>query len=687
MPEPIEWGSVRQIWVAPLNDPSDKTAFLIRDDAYSRSGAVFGRTLRLGDPIDTGPNSQWVQTSWGGGEEQDSWADEEMYLEGTADTTTKLGKVRLWPGWKEARTDATRKVGTFINAAGNATYGASPRLLMGEGYDWPGITGSVSTFKLYEMTSGGSVSELKAFGNPIQAISDIEQESGGSNPTIRQLVGTLNGNVWRYEPTEATKWVNEHQMGLDHIGRHAMCPYNGAVYIGSKYRLSRRTWDDDLWVPTFKKVRDHNWLNRVENLVVWNNRLWFTGRTHGFDCMLFVSEGTTSQQAFVMPGSFFCTRLVVHYGSLYIVGMRHASKQDTVRSLGEVWRYNGSSLTRIWAEEVDDGSDEHLPVWDATSWRQYLVWGRASAPSIGRPPSLMLYDAELDAIVTGPSWDIDANSDGVQVSGVTVWQDTLAASLVDLTTYSGGPDNPNGTFFMRRGGQHIANSITGSGLSSMSFAYPFTSISRKVVSSVYDGETPGEEKVWLSAKVRCKVPADTRVVVKAIFDEDETEVTLGTITYDAAQLGWRNESVSMKVAGEYVKSTTVQYVIYVENTDPTTSPLNTPEVDSLSVDFMLAPAGRSQWRVRVLANDAQVLLDDSNNPLTTRDAIVSAVEDLWSDHVPILYWDAGGSGDTPVGAGTEVMVQDFFEQSYRVSSDSEEVASELTMGLVEFGGS
>src|SRR3546814_2065034 len=60
-------------------------------------------------------------------------------------------------------------------------------------------------------------------------------------------------------------------------------------------------------------------------------------------------------------------------------------------------------------------------------------------------------------------------------------------------------------------------------------------VTRELRSSVYDADLSNERKTWMRARIRVKIPsADTSVTLKVIPDESGSEITVGTVNYDAS---------------------------------------------------------------------------------------------------------------------------------------------------------
>lgn len=681
---PIAYGSVREVWFAKLADPSTRWSFLIRDDAYSRSGAIFGRTLRLGDPVDLGPNSTWVQETWEGGRDQEEWRDRAMFVSGNADATTEPGKLRLWPGLTKLHGTTNRGITRYTLCPGATGIGADTPLYIGEG----NLAGRVDPTTATQVPPGGyqvvrynpstgTITSLKTdFPGSVNAICRMADGDAVGVTYPRLVVGLGSGQIYSHDITANTWSLEVTGKGVE---VDSMVQFNDGVYYGAGSSLWKRTKDPASGSATFTEVKRIWHALTVRGLAVWNNRLWFCAVSTGSVTEAYVSDGVTVTNAFTFPSAFEVRAVCVHYGALYFAGDT-SSGASAGSYVGQIWRYTGSSLTKVYEEGTGDDAEQHV-FWDMASWGKYLVWGRPGANSTGRYPGFMLYDAEADAILEGPSFDMDDDSLLVAPGSVHVWNNTLVGSWYDHENY-GAVNGPVLCAAVKLGGR-VRHSF--GGYSSVAFDAQPTTVERYALSSRYDGGIPGESKVWLTCRARVKVPnAANEIVVKAILDESGTEQTLSTITYNG-NTGWRTVSFPIKVSGAYLKATVIQYKVYLRNSnsaDDLNSTYN-PEVDSIEVDFMPSPRKRRAWRMRVVASEAQQRLDGSNNSLTTTTAMIDKLEELWSEQQPVLFWDAGTVGGAPGGSGTEVMLSDYVTQPYRLETGSNDLGAEVAFGLTE----
>jgi hypothetical protein len=692
----VSYGSARQVWLARLSAPNTKYPFIIRDDTYSKQGAQFGRSIRLGDPVNLGPNSAWTTTSWEGGDDQDVWSDPQMFKSGNADMNTKTGKLRMWPGWRELFYSGTRPVTGFVLGRGQMGDDLSGGPLYFGETDYFGLGYVAATsppsggFRFYKYTpAAGEVLKGNA-ANALRSISTFADPSSFNKAlfiteSAPGLTTTTGKSTYYYEVagTFSDELSSGHPVG-------AMYPHNVA-FLGK-----------DTFVLTGQQVAKLNystggWTNlhqvysgtAMGGIAVWNNRVWF-GAQHGAKAEVWVTDGISTAKAIDIPDEFNITHMHVHYGSLFISGWRAAAAEGTVSFVGVIWKYTGSTLIKLYEE--GDGIDgyDHV-IYKMCSLGPNLVWNKNGIPSeTPYRAGVKMWNAETDAIFDGPTIDCDpASTEGVMVTDVIEYDNSLVASFRDKHNY-GGSDTHPALVAQVRPENYVRNYITGPAAET-SFTYQELAEKKQhILSSVYFGEadTEAELKTWLSARVRVKIPSTySSINLYAILDEDEdSEVLVDTIAYDAGDLGWRSVDIQMKdVGGDYLQSYSIQYRVELVNSAG--YPLNStdnPMADSISIQWRPVPTRRRQWAIRCVNQDDLTLLDgEENTALPTAQEQSDLLEDLWAEGKPVLFWGPYAHGTEPATAGTEVVVNAFSAQEWRVRSDDDVVQQEVALTLVE----
>lgn len=684
----VEFGAVREVWFAPVDDPGDKDSFLIRDDAYSKREATFSRSIRLGEPVDLGPFGGWRQVNWSGGADQDSWRDDAMFSLGTADVSERKGLVKLWNGYKElfAYGDRPRRSIGLAVAGPQGQGEDSPVFTFEQNFGTPPanswvfrkflpLTGALTTIKNYTTEPRASVT-LGSLGGQYLITTfrsgDVENYNVGTGAIAVETPSVGGGYGW---------------------GHRALCNYNGDVYGGRGPHVLRRTQGVWTVVATLPDVVE------MRSFVVWNNRVWFLGLMPGGKTALYLSDGYTVQQALMLPTSGLGVSMCAHYGSLYIRTHVDVAYLGT-RARQQIWRYNGASVTLLF--EDDESDTDSNWVGNLESWGRFLVWPKHGTNKLGRQAGVWLYDAEEDAIYMGPTIPMHPDSGGVFVTCIQAWNNSLIVAFLDEHTYS-VMDYPVWLGLLNKTARHRSLNLDGSSTRDVD-KIAHTTIAplhgesfdvidtddriETILSSDFDGSLPGERKTWVKGFIKCRVPEGCQVRLVLLYDDLPEEHPIQTVTYDAS-LGdaWQSLQfpATCETHGVPESSTKVRYKLYVENLDPVAFPNNTPEVDTVGLDFMPSPSKRSQYHIRCVVDADQERLGGDPNPLATREQMVNKLTEYWESGTPVLFWEPRSDGSEPADASDArtVLVQDFLEQTYRLTSTEPETFSEVTFNLIE----
>jgi hypothetical protein len=645
----VQWGTTRQVWFAPLADVDDVDVFPIRDDAYTKQGISGGRSFRLGDKVDLGPYSTWRQTSWVGGEQQEIWRDDEMYLNGQLDTFRKNGKVKLHRALgdvdvSEARGDTAITIGRSTTVVDRHT---PVTVLCGETTYYTGGSAPSGGYRVLGAKRGVPIATFKTdLDASVMSFSPVNDSYKGS------FVGLANGKVWTHVMT-GNVWNLEHTFSSgDPVFN--IESFSNATYFACGSKVYRRTYDGSATYDLFFSPPGGKLLR---GMTVWNNRLWFCSLSYGRTATIYVSDGVYTVPAFSFPGEFEVMGMVVYAGSLYVYGSRPG--QDGTSFQGQIWRYTGSNVSLLHKQGTGLDGEDHT-IWDAVVHDDVLYWSRTGHASNDYVAGLNAYKAETDAIFTGP---IERGTETQTPYSLDIYDQTVAVAIF----------RDSGSYFLRPASQDEA--VTRS----------TSTVRRSLYSSVYDADLPNEKKTWIRARMRVKIPGeDTAAELRLVVDENGTEILVGRAEYDGND-EYRVVSFDLEAsAGVPLQSTSIQYVLYLENTTAVSGSLLNPEVDAIEVDFAPAPTKRRQWRIRCIAADASAMLDGNPNALTTAIAMEQKLESYWQTNAPVYFWDAAASGgSTPSGSPVKVILDDYMVQSYRVDTADNEVISEVTLSFYE----
>jgi hypothetical protein len=212
-----------------------------------------------------------------------------------------------------------------------------------------------------------------------------------------------------------------------------------------------------------------------------------------------------------------------------------------------------------------------------------------------------------------------------------------------------------------------------------------------VRSSVYHGtdDVKHELKTWLHARLLVKLPAaNCSVEVKVILDESGTEISLGTVDYDAGDLGWRPAVFAIQdVDTLNYQSRSIQYVVYLHNDDTANDDsVANPQVDEVHIAWKPVPTFRRTHNLRIICQDSMTDLDGGALTLDTIEEMVEYFETAYADGQPIYFRPARGTTLNEGDDFREVTIQSLQIPSYRIDSASADTQYEIGMTLVETDG-
>lgn len=708
-----EWGACREVWFATGQDPLDSTkptnyyAFLVDDSATHEQSSPVSRSLHLGDSIDTGPHSTWTQKSWIGGLGAQEWRDEQMFWHSTPGTNTVEpdGRVKLWPGWRSVFNSLVNPSGIkTIRLWGGANQAGSPLTTSFWGSDTAGV---LRRFNGY----GTSAITAASYGSAILSFAPMGEDEG-YNVSARYGVGLQNGEFWSYDSATDVS-----------TGPDAACPPNDGIYamasmnkvmyailrnrggvFPNAYSFYKRTRAGG--VTTWTLVSDLTQVNYAQDMVVWNSKLWFMGTTNGNETIIFSSDGSTVVEAFRIQ-DFLGVKLQLHYGSLYIGGDYIVVGNDAspvpLRHT-QIFKYNGAALTELFSQgrRMKDSGSYGTPFGDMASWGKYLIWTRdychltdeaVNNPSLmlafSSDPCIMMYDAENDAISTGPSIRQDPSGlvggDHVFLTALCVVDDRPIVAAYDSHTYTAGVvEKPWCIAMLRTPGLTLDDGFTI--FSGVSFGYNSAQARKaEVWSAVYDAGLPAEDKLWMALVVRCRITSADQSIVLTVYNDDLTSVTK-TIDYDPGNDGWRTEVLSLDDSVKvFTKSKTVRVKATIQS-DIIVN--NTSEIDYIAMQFVEAPRPRRMWRLRIPLSDGQVSIEGTASPLSTRQALEDKLKEYYNTGRPVYMWGPYADSIYPGPQWsntprTTVFIKDYSITPYRRDSTGTQVDAVCTLTLLE----
>jgi hypothetical protein len=659
----MEYGAVRQIAIDDNAAGSTKKTFLIRDDAYSKASAVLGRTLRLGDPIDTGPSSAIYQTSWSGGFGQNVYSDTSMFYDSNMNTTNPLGLASPWGGYtalvKGAAT--TNAYYSCIYAVGGVDPAAPVLILGGSG----GTVSSVDAFGVVTSRNGGA-----SIGGVINVIAPFAET--GSNTASKIVMGTSTGklytvdiNTWTFTDISHPTITNQPITGIVNYKGKLVVLMGNVLYT----RDAGATW---VAVYTFNEdVLGYK-------IAVNGNTIYVLTSGYGPYTKVYASDTVTTTLVYTWKDSFGGD-VLAHNGLVYFYIKRYKNVTTANPSL---YMYNGASMklihdrsdSDIWGDynQVDN---LNLAIYNGMIAFSYTGGTALTTNNFANEyVGFMLYNPTNDSIHHGPSV---GPTGGVIVTAMTPYRNGIAFAIKTGTSASGtGYRHIFSTNYSKDIAHSGFSGILGGSLSSINGADRVHFIR----SSNFDSNLPSQDKVWMNAIITSQINGTYSFSIDSFADVPFCN-TVPSSTTNAGT----SYSPSCTIASEPITISgfpSAKSYGYTLRFTASSGVVDDYAIQSIAVRYLVSPTALKVWRIRVLCSDGQETLGGATNSLATADAQTSYLYNLWANGRPFYYWEPQVN-DTWFLTSTVVVITDYLESSFRIDTETDEVVKEISLTLYQ----
>lgn len=687
----MDYGTVREVNVTSFDTPMvNRKSFLIRDDAFSRSSATLGRTLRLGDPVDTGPSSAVYQTSWSGGLGQTTWSDTSMFFDSNMNTLALTGVAYPWQGFNAIakQTSAAATVyWTQIYAIDNINLTSSTIFMCSsDGF-------------LYTQVNGGAVSIVNggvAINGKVTCITKMLETAADVASNL--VIGTDTGYLYQVDVNTWLCTDISHPTVGTRAAISSVCQWQDKLVLN----MGAGLWTRDsgaTWVQ-FKTFRDDF---TVFDLSVSGKTIYVLTGGYGPYTRAYVSDGTLTNLLYTWNNSYGGETITLNGVAYFYIKNFKASRAAPTSYLKNpsLYKYSGSSVTLIhdrsnwdvWGD-TDDVSNIHLEVYEDKVAFSYVGGTRnQTANFASKFVGYLIYDPKTDSIHGGPSFGPTGN---ITISDMAPYKNGMAFAVKTATTLTGS------------GYRHVIVTRSDGGVDNQNFsgilggslASVHSTAKRSfILSSGFDSSLPTQSKTWLGFKVQGAIDSGTTAGFWMRPDMEDSVTTAynigvwagsstppGTVT--ATRLSTYDYAAISGTTFNFPTATRMQYFIQLLSAAPsaggTSSYTQDTYIQSIAVKYMVAPTNRKVWRLRFLCSDGQETLLGATNPLTTAQAQVDYLFSLWSSGRPFYYWEpTTGIVPTSTANATIVMATDFLESSYRLDSAGTEVVKEVSLTLYQ----
>lgn len=611
---------------------------IIRPNTYSKMPApTFGARISTGDPNYNNLSiwQHWVQHCWVGGMGADEWVDDAMFKDAVGVDTTVHEKVTL-------SRHLQRGTGANWNMGGSADVARVEFIVWNSalwGIVWLG-SGDGRIYK-YDAATDGWTFFAAPLGVRVRSVAYFDGW---------MMVGGFNASnqpkLYRCYPSPSSWVLVVPPAGVTSGSVRAMRQYNGRLYVAFETHVWRlkldMTWDGgtEFYVATANS--GSNYLIQFEVHLGFLYMLSQNGHLHRTD-------GNNTFDIWSWDGQTSGVSLRSYDGKLFVGTYEYTDTIDV--GFGVLYQFTGAAVTELKRWGVTGRS---TTIGSMIVYARRLFYGASGLFGVRPGFGIACYDSVEDG------HSIFAMNDDV-----TSFPDTTGTGgswLVDDVVVFGGKMfcavRGHGVFYTPDSFKDVEK-----GLARFS-----TSASGGVLTtSLYDGGTPGLQKLWRRITVWCDLPwSTTYLKVEYSLDVGKTWVAF-------PQVNGPSTDGQFNFYLNNVRDPQFQLRITLRTTDATT----TPTLRSFAVSYLPQPEPNWMWTFVIPVTDKWELLDKTIVQNDTN-ALLAYVEDLFRTQQLFGYIDIDGVPWASNGPG--VLLYDMNIMHYDIEQPRE---ADLRITLLE----
>ena len=609
---------------------------IIRPNSYQKNPApTFGARISSGDPDYNNLSiwQHWVQKCWVGGMGAPEWVDDAMFADGVGLDTTQHERVSLsrqlkrgsGAGWTlggstevEKHTFAVYKNVLHVLVTRNSPTDAGDSRLYSYNPTtqvWTGITMPGTSFLARAITSFDG----KLFVGGVQT----------AGTDVAKLYWATTPGTWTAITNPA---------GITATGVTALKTYNTKLYVGYGNSVWRMK-DDESWDgnTVFYKTNANSGSNYIAAMEVHLGFLYMLSQNGH----LHRTDGSNTFDIWSWDGQTAGVSLRSYDGKLF-VGTYEWTDSSNI-GYGVLYQFTGAAVTELkrWGRDGKSTS-----IGNMITYGRRLFYGASALFGVRSGFGVACYDSVEDG------HSIFAIND--DAASYTDPSGTGAAWIVDDIIVFGGKMfctvRGHGVFFTEDSFQDtILNRAQ----------YTTSTTGGTLTSSVYDGGTPGLDKMWRKITVWCDLPASTQSFVFSYsIDGGTTWVAEPSVAGPSPSNGQYTFFLNN------IHSTRFQYRITMKTTDETKSPV----LRGVSVAYLPQPEPNWMWTFTIPVTDKWELIDETVEAKNTN-TLIAYLEDMYRSGQLVTFIDIDGVQWATNGPG--VLLYDISTVHYDVETPRE----------------
>lgn len=607
---------------------------IIKPNSYQKMPApTFGARIASGDPDYNNLSiwQHWVQKCWVGGMGADEWVDDAMFRDAVGVDSTVHEKVTLSRHLK-------RGSGANWNLGGaSEVTGLRFAVYKGVLYALVSVTsaGAVDS-RLYSYAPGTEAWTSIAMPGSVFQARCITTFDGKLFIGGRAIGGTPGPRLY-YATTPGTWSTVTNPAGVGTGAVVSMRTYNTKLYVSYETQVWRlkddQTWDGSTVFYKTNANSGSNYIAAMETHLGFLYMLSQNGHLHRTD-------GNNTFDIWSWDGQTSGVSLRSYDGKLFVGTYEYTDTADL--GYGVLYQFTGAAVTELkrWGKTGKSTSIGQMMVYG-----RRLFYGASSLFGVRDGFGVACYDAVEDAHSIFAVQDTTASYPDASGTGKD-W-------LVDDVIVFGGKMfclvRGHGAFFTEDSFKDVERGLA---------QFTTSTAGGVLTSSLYDGGTPGLEKMWRRITLYADVPTNTSIQLAYSIDGGTTWTSFSAAAGPSPANGQYNYYLNN------VRSTRFMYRVTLKTTNESAS----PTFRGIAVSYLPQPEPNWMWTFSVPVADKWLLIDETEEVKDTN-ALIAYLEGLFRSQELVTFIDIDGVQWATNGPGT--LIYDLTTVHYDVEQPRE----------------
>jgi hypothetical protein len=608
---------------------------IIRPNSYQKMPApTFGARITTGDPDYNNLSiwQHWVQKCWVGGMGADAWVDDAMFKDAVGVDSTVHEKVTLSRQLK-------RGAGANWNLGGStevvkqsfAVYKGVLYVLVTR--DSPGDTGDSRLYSYNTTSQAWTSISMPGSSFLARCITSFDGKLfvGGvqtSGTDVPKLYWATTPGTWNTVANPA---------GVPIQGIFSMRVYNTKLYVAYNTQVWRLK-DNEAWdgSTVFYKVNANsgsNYIAAMETHLGFLYMLSQNGHLHRTD-------GNNTFDIWSWDGQTAGVSLRSYDGKLFVGTYEYTDTADV--GYGVLYQFTGAAVTELKRWGV---SGKSTSIGQMTVYGRRLFYGASSLFGVRGGFGIACYDSVEDGhSIFAINDDTATYSDPSGIGRDWLVDDVIVFGGKMFCLVRGW-----GVFFTEDSFKDVDNGLA---------QYTTSTTGGVVTSSLYDGGTPGLQKMWRKVTIYADLPTNTSMTVSYSVNGGTSWVAFTTATGPGPADGQFTYYLNNII------STRFQYRIALKTTAEAASPV----LRGVSVSYLPQPEPNWMWTFTVPVADNWELMDETIEVKNTN-TLIAYLEGLFRSQQLVTFIDLDGVQWATNGPG--VLIYDLNTVHYDVEQPRE----------------